>query len=270
MTPQPRETVSAAQHTVPAVTALLVRATEEVLWPLYQDLVLSREPKATLQVRAGRGKATYHTVSFLNEHGQLCPRLHASNFQHVITYGLKMVHDKLESPATAARWLSGRELLQRGYFEGVCTPLNLFAHTVCHEFSHLLQHTEGGRVRGSVHNAQFYAVLDELHRNQSAFLIQRFLSKELKALGLRLTFRRPEHDLESRQSQMTAQRTLLKQSLAKGQRVRFVSGRGEEIKGWVKRLNQKTVTVIPEQPEHPGQYWRVSYALIERDDTSGV
>lgn len=37
---------------------------------------------------------------------------------------------------------------------------------------------------------------------------------------------------------------------------------GRTIKGTVERVNRKPITVTPDEPEYPGQYWRVSPGLL--------
>jgi len=102
----------------------------------------------TLNTRVGRGLKTY--CRFKPQAGA------------VITFGQMMVIDQLR-PGQAQRWLTGREMLNRGYFAGVLTPATVFSHVVLHEYAHVEQVMTGGRSRNSVHNAPFYAILDEYY-----------------------------------------------------------------------------------------------------------
>ncbi len=47
-----------------------------------------------------------------------------------------------------------------------------------------------------------------------------------------------------------------------GNRVRFTA-KGQTVTGTVKRVNMISVTVVPDVPKYPGQYWRVSPAFLE-------
>ncbi len=188
---------------------LMCTVTEQILWsPSYNQLVC----------RVGSGQATYH-------------RFDPASGQHQITYGARMIEAK-HRPETASGWLSGREIQQRGYFNGQLSPLNLLAHTCCHEFAHLLQHSAGQRFRGSVHNRHFYRILDDLHADGRAMATRGALSDLVARHGLRLSEDRFELPAPIRD----------KVNWAVGDPVSFAAGAGER-QGEILRVNRKTCTV---------------------------
>lgn len=126
-----------------------------------------------LALRVGSGQATYH-------------RYDPTQKQHLITYGARMIAAK-HQPETAQGWLSTREIRSRGYFGGEVSVLNLLAHTCCHEFAHLLQHSAGQRHYGSVHNRHFYEALDELHTSGAAHATRQYLSEQAALAGIELS-----------------------------------------------------------------------------------
>lgn len=108
---------------------LMCEATLRILWPPAADWLGRQAAGSALHCRVGTGKATYHRYDPQRRH-------------HLITYGMRMVAAKQEA-GTADGWLSTREILARGYFDGELSTLNLLAHTCCHEFAHLLQCSAG-------------------------------------------------------------------------------------------------------------------------------
>jgi hypothetical protein len=192
-----------------ALGELMCTVTEQVLWSSS-----CRE----LVCRVGSGQATYH-------------RFDPHSGQHQITYGARMIEAK-HRPETASGWLSGREIQQRGYFDGQLSPLNLLAHTCCHEFAHLLQHSAGQRFRGSVHNRHFYRILDDLHASGRAGEAREALS-DLAA----------RHELPlSPDGFALPDPTIDRANWAVGDSVSFAAGRGER-QGDILRVNRKTCTV---------------------------
>ena len=149
-----------------ALGHLMCEITESILWPS------AGIPDPAFRCRVGSGQATYH-------------RFDPHRNQHLITYGVRMIEAK-QHPDSARGWLSTREILRRGYFDGEPSPLNLLAHTCCHEFAHLLQCRAGQRYRGSVHNRHFYAILDQLHLDGRALATRQALAEQARNLGLEL------------------------------------------------------------------------------------
>lgn len=208
---------------------LMCTVTEQVLWSPALN---------TLVCRVGSGQATYH-------------RFDPTSRQHQITYGARMIEAK-HRPETANGWLSGREIQQRGYFAGQLSPLNLLAHTCCHEFAHLLQHNAGQRFRGSVHNRHFYRILDELHANGHAETSRRALLDLAVEKGVALSgkaFEIPE-PLDHRANWNV------------GDRVSFNTST-RELTGEILRVNRKTCTVKGIGPFR-GVCYRVPIQLLRK------
>ncbi len=152
---------------------LMCEVTRDILWQPATDWIHSRSANNFLKCRVGSGQATYH-------------RFDPRNRQHQITYGVRMIMDK-SCGETAVKWLSSREIRQRGYFGSELSSRNLLAHTCCHEFGHLLQQAAGQRFRGSVHNHHFYRILDELHSSGAADAVRERLSLRAVEVGLSLS-----------------------------------------------------------------------------------
>jgi hypothetical protein len=213
---------------------LMCTVTEQVLWsPSCSELVC----------RVGSGQATYH-------------RFDPASGQHQITYGARMI-DAKHRPETASGWLSGREIQQRGYFDGELSPLNLLAHTCCHEFAHLLQHSAGQRFRGSVHNRHFYRILDELHSSGKAAKARYALLDQARRQGLELSAR-------SFGPADSAPQLIHWQP---GDMVSFAT-RQREIQGRIVRVNRKTCTVDG-TGRSKGMRYRVPPQMLSRVKTSG-
>lgn len=213
---------------------LMCTITEQVLWsPPWHELVC----------RVGAGQATYH-------------RFDPASGQHQITYGARMIEAK-QRPETASGWLSVREIQQRGYFNGQLSPLNLLAHTCCHEFAHLLQHSAGQRYRGSVHNRHFYRILDELHSIGRAEQVRYALLDQTRRQGLELSTR----------AFGPADRAAELIRWQPGDMVSFGT-RQREIQGRIVRVNRKSCTVDGTGLAK-GMRYRVPAQMLSRVKTSG-
>ncbi|WP_242674478.1 hypothetical protein [Marinobacter halodurans] len=154
------------------IALLMGAATEAILWGPAREWVQNRNPGSELKCRAGSGQATYHKF---DPHSR----------RHTITYGRQMVMAKFGG-ASSQGWLSTREIQGRDYFDGEVSTCNLLAHTCCHEFAHLLQNVSGERLHGSVHNAAFYRILDELHASAGAAAVRAFLLEKSRQQGIEL------------------------------------------------------------------------------------
>ncbi|WP_100638982.1 hypothetical protein [Marinobacter salexigens] len=197
---------------------LMCNITEQVLWQPAAAWVTDRVPGSKLVCRVGSGQATYH-------------RFAPQRKQHQITYGLRMIQAK-HHPATASGWLSSREIHRRGYFDGELNTLNLLAHTCCHEFAHLLQHSAGHRFPGSVHNRHFYNILDGLHENGEAGAVREVLAMRAEQQGIDLP--QQSFDMPDTNKQKAAWKV--------GEAVAFNHGL-QEFQGEITRVNRKTCTV---------------------------
>lgn len=154
----------------------MCQLTEEMLWKPRRDWALKRNPKAALTTRVGSGNKTY-----LSHHRDM-----SVSGQMTITYGLKMVASKA-NPDTMCGWRSSRELRERGYYGGELNMLNLLAHTMAHEFAHLVQVLLDWRHINSVHNADFYRVLDRIHASEDAVLLRDSLHRACLGRGIDLS-----------------------------------------------------------------------------------
>lgn len=214
------------------IAGWLCQASDQVLWRRASDWLDAQPGRHRLHCRVGHGEATYYRT--------------AGNNEHTLTYGWKMVASKCDEEA-ARNWRTGREILARGYFGGELTLPSLLAHTCCHEFAHLVQSVKGWIARGSIHNAQFYRVLDRIHGAGAAQDVRHFLESQARAQGLELTFRPPQ----------TSPREHDRPAFRVGQRVTF-DYRGSAIIGEVIRVNRRTVNVRPLRPQRGEAYFRVS------------
>jgi len=150
--------------------------TEKMLWEPRREWALKRNPKASLSTRVGPGLKTYHS--------------HRSdmttNADMTITYGLKMVVSK-SNPDQMCRWLSAKEIHKRGYFGSELNMLNLVAHTVVHEFGHLVQVLLDWRHSNSVHNDGFYRILDRIHSSGEADRVRNALHQACREMSMDLS-----------------------------------------------------------------------------------
>ncbi|SFL96976.1 hypothetical protein SAMN04487963_0792 [Marinobacter zhejiangensis] len=216
---------------------LLCDATEQILWPL-----ASGRSRGKLHCRVGHGQATYHRYD---------PR----QGLHQITYGVRMVEAKQQAESAAA-WLSTREITRRRYFGGTVSPLNLLAHTCCHEFAHLLQQQDGKRYHGSVHNGHFYQILDNLHAQGQGNRVQGFLAEQAQRRGL------PLSDQPLRLPDPTSARAQWRV----GDKVFFGEGQSHRV-GHILRVNRKTCTVAC--PALRGELrYRVPLSLLRREEAA--
>lgn len=217
---------------------LMCDITQRTLWQPAAAWVKDRAPSSTLVCRIGSGQATYH-------------RFDPQYKQHQITYGIRMIQAK-HHPDTASGWLSAREIHKRGYFDGELSALNLLAHTCCHEFAHLLQHSAGQRYRGSVHNRHFYNILDELHESGSAKTAREALANRASEYQVPLSsvpFQLPDPALQPSPWQVD-------------DTVVFDSGT-REFHGEIIRVNRKTCTVDG-TGKFRGRRYRVPISMLRR------
>jgi hypothetical protein len=235
-----------SEHEARQLAQTLCDTTELVLLPIIPAWArrhggecwkTGRQPRPILRV--GGGRATHHRFDF-------------GSGEHRITFGVKMVADKLV-PEACGSWLSTREILGRGYFQGQVSVANLLAHTGCHEFAHFLQTVSGGRRRGSVHNAAFYRILDDLH-----------------GIGVADSFRQALLDLARNRGQVLATDSVTmpdpKSRLARFQPGDLVCfGRDNTLEGRVTRINRKTCSVQGTGPCRGSRYRVSPQVLVHRD-----
>lgn len=137
-----------------AIAAAMCEVTDELLWQPRLSWARRKMPGAELTFRVGTGRKTYL-------------RSRRGSSAMVITYGSKMIASKTDS-SSMCKWLTAREIHERGYYGGQLTLLNVLSHTVAHEFGHCVQVILGRRYDGSVHNTEFYEILDRIHASEDA------------------------------------------------------------------------------------------------------
>lgn len=148
--------------------------TRDELWAPRRQWALQRRPEGELILRVGTGRAT-------------CVKHSRSGKGPLqLTYGVKMIASKTDA-RMLCQWLSGKEILERGYFGGELTLLNALAHTIVHEFGHVVQVLMGAREPGSSHSPEFYRILDKAHRNGHADRIRDRLHAACLQRGIDLT-----------------------------------------------------------------------------------
>lgn len=219
-----------AQH-YRRIAGWLCELTQDVLWQQAGPWLARRDPGARLRCRVGRGEATYHR---------------RAGGVHDVTFGWKMVASK-HRLAEARRWKTAREITARGYFGGEIAVANLLAHTCCHEFAHVVQSVNGWYWRGSIHNAEFYRILDRMHTGGAARRVLDALLARADADGVELAFTQ------------AAEPTAAVFDI--GDRVRF-DYRGRPVLGEVIRVNRKTLNVKPLLPSWGETYFRISPHLL--------
>lgn len=217
-----------------AVGLLMGEAIEQLLW---QDSVAFGRGES-LKIRIGSGQATYH-------------RYDRKTGAHLINLGQRMIVAK-QRPENCGAWLSAREILERRYFSGELSTVNLLAHTCCHEFAHLQQVSQGERRSGSVHNPAFYRLLDQLHREGRAGLLRQWLLTE----GARRNL--PMGSFPSQLSQHRPGPTAGDFNV--GEQVYFWHGSTRHC-GRILRRNRRTCSVIGEGPSR-GLRFRVPPHLL--------
>jgi hypothetical protein len=133
---------------------IMINLSHQIVWPAIQEICQEHNTKIKhpFMGRVGSGARTYHII-----------KVHNHKKHHVVTYGKKMLEDKLDQNR-AEQWLTGIEIVEKKFFDGVVSYKNLVAHTILHEMAHALQTIMGDRTYKSVHNKAFYQWLRLLHQ----------------------------------------------------------------------------------------------------------
>jgi hypothetical protein len=204
-----------------AIAHAMCDASVDILWKHIEPWAKKKKLNIELRCRVGSGKRTYHRKLSANV--------------HLLNYGIKMVGNKRLNPASASRWTTGREILKRGYFDSSLTLSNIISHTVVHEFSHLIQVLNGWRYDGSVHNEDFYNVVDRIYLSGKAdevkyYLLDRCGRFDLDDRWNELANQISEENLESNQL------------LPRGQSILFLHN-GCQKKAIITRVNKHTYSI---------------------------
>lgn len=157
------------------VARAMCEVTDEVLWQPRRSWALKHNATADLVLRVGSGEKT--CVSHARDL--------TKNARLTLTYGKMMVKSKMD-PYELCRWRTSREVFERNYFEKELTLLNVLAHTIAHEFGHVVQNILGRRYAGSVHNEEFYAILDRIHSSGEAEKVRAALHQRCIDQGIDL------------------------------------------------------------------------------------
>jgi len=152
----------------------LCKLTEECLWKssIFSDVISHSNYK--LKTRTGCGLATYCKFN---------PREKV----FTITYGKKMIESKFNQQQ-AKRWMTYREVLSRGYYNQNTSLINVLSHTVCHEFAHIIQQLTSPAIKGSIHNANFYAILDKIHSSDEANTVREKLENYFQSNAISIEY----------------------------------------------------------------------------------
>lgn len=137
-----------------------------------------------------------------------------------------MVHSKRLNKSDAARWTTGKEITNRRYFGVDLSLMNCLAHTAVHEFGHVIQRINGWRYDGSVHNTDFYRILDRIHTSGKAHEVLGFLEDRVGILEF-------ESDFDPMSTVTMVNR---------GDRIAF-DIRGTRYQGVVSRINTQSYSV---------------------------
>lgn len=151
----------------------------------------------------------------------------------------------------ARNWITSHEIESRQYFNGQLNYAHLLAHTCCHEFAHLIQVINGWWKRGSIHNADFYRILDQIHQSGKAQEVLAFVNEQALKQNIPLDFFESSHS------------NLPREDFNVGDAV-WLSINGQKISAHVKRINKRTLSVYPVDPKPNVNYYRVPSSLLTK------
>ncbi|MEH6548501.1 MAG: hypothetical protein V7711_13430 [Pseudomonadales bacterium] len=205
------------------------------LWPSMASYLRPDDNSVALGLRLGSGMATYASYDPLTR-------------QYKVTYGLGMIASKLGLRELWG-WRTVREMEERNYFAGEISLANVFAHTMVHELAHVIQMKQGKRRRGSVHNAAFYRICDQIHAE----------GKAARARDQLLAECRSDERILSALSQLhLPQAQAGRESFEVGMLVKWGERGGQ---GEIKKLNPKRAVVVCQQRR--GVLLQVPYTILQ-------
>jgi hypothetical protein len=218
----------------------------------------------SFSARVGKGQSTNH---------KLIDR------EHVLTFGVLMVEDKLTEHSTA-KWLSVREIARYRFYNGKVNLINLMAHVILHEYAHALQTVAGERLRGSVHNSGFYRILRNLHAEHGETIREKVIA-HFESHGISTEWREaPKQTLtettpfgdrigDPRRAPATpTDREEGKHQLATGQTVSFTH-KDRRIVGTIQKMNPTRAKVDTAIGTYNVPY-RMLSAVTEGEDTTPI
>ena len=200
----------------------------------YNGIALS---KIKLKCRTGSGHATYCKYDTRQK-------------LFTITYGKKMIKSKF-SEHQIQHWLTYREIIKYNYFDGDTSLINVLTHTICHEFSHLIQQHFKWHIKGSVHNKKFYDILGHFYDSGVAEGIRHALTETCKTQ--KISLRQIKEPVRIQAKDMV--------SFTLNDKVSFVH-KNKTVRGKITKINRKTV-VITVGTLFKQSVWRVSKALVQ-------
>jgi len=224
------------------LTRVLVQIARSIVMPAAVKLVseVSSEPQPHVELRAGSGARTCYSRHI--------PR-GSRTMKHSITFGQKMVESK-RCKQKSAGWTTGKEILNRKYYNGELSFPHLMAHTVLHEVAHYHCIALNGRDRGEVHTPEFYDSLSLLHAHCGKEALAMLMSECAKK-GISLDF----------SSSLSDQPLLTASSFEKGKTYAFESkGRLNLIQAL--RVNSKTVGGRYLNGPKAGREVRVPFSML--------
>ena len=234
----------------------MCKVTEELLWKPRQKWAQNRLPGVELGFRVGRGRRT--CLAHSNDH--------AVDAQMTITYGLQMIKDKTD-PSVMCHWLSTKEVYKRGYYHGELNLLNVLSHTIAHEFGHFVQVVLGRRYDGSVHNDEFYQILDRIHAGAEGESIRANLHAACMDLGMDLRTVRPrQQDLNMLNGLLpTGEAPLTMAEIKVGQELRFIDKDLQQFNP-VRVVNKKRTRITIESVKAPCRRWTAKPQALSLPD----
>lgn len=220
---------------------------DEVLWKPRIKWARSIQPEVNLRFRVGSGKKTY---------------LGGAGWANLaITYGVGMVESKSD-PLNMCQWLTSREIVQRKYYGGELTLLNVLAHTMAHEYGHLIQRLRGHRYYGSVHNKHFYEVLDRIHANTDSERLREKLHSAALAQGMDLSA-----IVATTKTFKVAEDALCIRTVRAGDLVEFIDADSKAMLGNPYKVERKLKTKIQiKSLKNPLQVYRAHPGILRKAD----
>lgn len=225
---------------------IMCQLTKSIVWPHVKAITESHghQLKGPLVTRSGSGVKTYHTQKTVNGRNS-----------HVITYGKKMLEKKKDFSAVPYV-LTGREIKEKGFYNGDLSYKNLVAHTVIHESAHAIQNATGHRHRNEVHNRAFYALLRELY-NACGEEVAQELEKAAMKQGVSLDFN-PETYEVNQEGKLTD--TLAEIRKHQGY---AVSIRGSRCLAVVTAVGDTKSDILIYEGQHEGASYKASNRILK-------
>lgn len=237
------------------IARIMCDLTDELLWKPRIEWARKHNQTADLKLRVGDGKRT--CVSHRKKSDKDC--------RMTLTIGALMVESKA-NPMEMCMWRTSVELHEKGYYGGELNLLNALAHCIIHEFGHVVQVVLGRRYESSVHNHEFYAILDRIHASPVAGQLRDELSRRCLDIGV---------DLQANSVNKTtvsaildgkaAEGILTMGSIRVGQRLFFRDPKLSDV-GQVVVKEKRRTRVLVEQVARPNQRWLAKpHGLVDKE-----